>query len=117
MKEFPLPGDEMNPENIDAREEKTVTDLLLSFGKPVEDREFVSELQFRLWSELLHRPTSALQFPGSQPVSFARHHLDLLENEDYYVCEKSDGVRYLLYFTSPFSQPTAFLVKSILSSL
>jgi hypothetical protein len=107
----------MDPENIDACEERTVADVLLFFGKPVEDREFVSELQFRLWSELLHRPTSALQFPGSQPVSFSRRHLDLLENEDYYVCEKSDGVRYLLYFASPFSQPTAFLVKFTLWSV
>ena len=52
------------------------------------------------------------RFPGSQPVSFEKRHLEVLEREDYYVCEKSDGVRYLLYFAIPPSGPVAFLVNS-----
>lgn len=34
-------------------------------------------------------------FPGSQPISFSSSHLATLEES--LVCEKSDGVRYLLY--------------------
>lgn len=43
-------------------------------------------------------------------MSFQKEHLHLLEESDYYVCEKSDGVRYLLYFTQPPSGPCAFLI-------
>ncbi|KXN91505.1 mRNA-capping enzyme subunit alpha [Leucoagaricus sp. SymC.cos] len=36
------------------------------------------------------------RFPGSQPVSFAVKDLARLESHDFWVCEKSDGVRVLL---------------------
>ncbi|KAF8559638.1 mRNA capping enzyme, alpha subunit [Imleria badia] len=37
------------------------------------------------------------RFPGSQPISFSLNHLADLERRDYWVCEKSDGIRVLFF--------------------
>lgn len=36
------------------------------------------------------------RFPGSQPISIEYKHFDILRKNDYVVCEKTDGVRFML---------------------
>ncbi|KAF9580931.1 Dcp1p-Dcp2p decapping enzyme complex alpha subunit [Lunasporangiospora selenospora] len=51
------------------------------------------------------------RFIGAQPVSFTRNTLRELQSEDYFVSEKSDGVRVLLYcVTHENGQQQVFLV-------
>ncbi|CAG8532361.1 10591_t:CDS:10 [Ambispora leptoticha] len=75
-------------------------------GQPI-DPGFERTIQQRL-KELLGCRFDG--FPGAQPVSFAASHFHLLETEDYFVCEKSDGVRYLMFATITPKGPATFLV-------
>jgi mRNA guanylyltransferase len=49
-------------------------------------------------------------FPGAQPISFSAAHLEELKREDYYVCEKTDGMRYLLWMTEDAGRPIHYLI-------
>ena len=39
----------------------------------------------------------AFEFPGSMPVNLTRQNLQEVQSSDYFITEKSDGVRFLLY--------------------
>ena len=53
--------------------------------------------------------------PAPQPVSLARVHLERFLTEDYLVCDKSDGVRLLLFLTTIDGKAYAVLVDRKLS--
>ena len=40
-----------------------------------------------------------LKFPGCMPVNFSRHNIEQVQRSNYFISEKTDGVRYLLIFT------------------
>lgn len=73
---------------------KAEGDLLHSFRREV--------------AKLLGR--QSLGFPGAQPVSFAARHKLELQKQDYYVCEKSDGIRCLMYMTSDGPHEVVYLI-------
>ncbi|RKP35417.1 mRNA capping enzyme, catalytic domain-containing protein, partial [Dimargaris cristalligena] len=53
------------------------------------------------------------RFPGSQPISFDRSAFQLLENEDYFVSEKADGVRYIMLIAHEDRKSTVFMVDRL----
>lgn len=86
----------------------------VGFKIPHEDAEYQRERV----SDLLG--THNKSFPGAQPVSFASQHLRALQEADYFLCEKTDGIRCLLFLTFTISgqdgagrdirEETAFLI-------
>ncbi|ORX62621.1 hypothetical protein DM01DRAFT_1403093 [Hesseltinella vesiculosa] len=73
-------------------------------GVPVHNDE---DLKYRIASLLKMK---SYRFPGAQPVSFGSHELRQLEKEDFFVAEKSDGVRCLaLLSRSSNGRPEVYL--------
>ncbi|TPX64182.1 hypothetical protein SpCBS45565_g06083 [Spizellomyces sp. 'palustris'] len=58
----------------------------------------LSDLQRHV--SMLFGSRSSNGFPGAQPISFASVHLNELENENYFVSEKADGIRCLMFTTT-----------------
>ena len=49
-------------------------------------------------------------FPGPQPISLELKDTHKLLRYDYYVCEKTDGLRYMLYGTNIYNTNRVFLI-------
>lgn len=81
--------------------------LLARVGGLWAGRQLQQQFQYEV-SQLLKR--SSTRFPGAQPVSFSKAHLEELKRSDYYVCEKTDGMRYLLWMTEDAGRPINYLI-------
>jgi len=54
------------------------------------------------------------RFPGSQPISIERKHFSLLQKNEYLVCEKTDGVRYMMLILQCGSQRLCLFINRAL---
>ena len=70
--------------------------------QPLRGRDFPRRIQ-QLNAKILGQPNppedqnNRLDFIGSMPVNLTRQNLQIIQSNDYFMTEKSDGVRYLLY--------------------
>ena len=65
-------------------------------GVKVENEKLLGKLRRMITMKMGNARETV--FPGAQPVSMTRENLHAnVARDDYFVCEKSDGVRYLLY--------------------
>lgn len=61
------------------------------------DNPAIHEFLSQRVAELCGLPPHSTKFPGAQPVSMTVKSLEMLEKMDFWVCEKSDGVRVLVF--------------------
>ena len=71
------------------------------------EHDLTSQYRYEVANLLGRRQIS---FPGAQPVRVAARHLAELQREDYYVCEKTDGIRCLMYMTRDDGNELVFLI-------
>jgi hypothetical protein len=68
--------------------------------QPLRGGEYAKRIH-QLNSKILGNPqvdqSNRLDFIGSMPVNLTRQNLQIIQSNDYFMTEKSDGVRYLLY--------------------
>ena len=75
----------------------------------VSDNSRLREMQLEILRSIPGQENAdpgRIGFPGTMPVSFAKRHFGMIQNQGYYVSEKADGTRYFLYI----NQGGVFLV-------
>ncbi|RHZ68942.1 hypothetical protein Glove_292g70 [Diversispora epigaea] len=84
---------------------------------PAIPGETVNEKQSRILKEKIskllgvdYNVKRVKSFPGAQPISFTKCHIKELLKENYYVCEKSDGIRVLVYLTENNGRQEVYLI-------
>lgn len=58
------------------------------------DLQASQRIKERIWT-LMGRGFNISNFPGMQPVSFHINNINNIQEKDYYVCEKTDGIRVI----------------------
>ncbi|KZT09646.1 mRNA capping enzyme [Laetiporus sulphureus 93-53] len=77
-------------------------------GKPVPPKSGQEQWLRRTVARLCQLENE--RFPGSQPISFGTRDLEKLDSKDYWVCEKSDGIRVLLFVQTDHQEQTVYII-------